>query len=50
MLLGLLTTLATGAKALQGFEPNKDKPSGAHPEAPVESVDTDVEPEITEGK
>ena len=50
MLLGLLTTLATGAKALQGFEPNKDKPSGAHPEAPVESTDTDVEPEITEGK
>lgn len=50
MLLGLLTTLATGAKALQGFEPNKDKPSGVQPEAPAESVDVAVEPEITEGK
>ena len=50
MLLGILTGLAAGTKALQGFEPNKDKPSGAQSEAPKESVDVTVEPEITEGK
>ena len=47
MLLGLLTTLATGAKALQGFEPKHDQ---EEPKKNGQPETTEVIEPVLEGK